>query len=141
MDDVVWSSLARRRFTLVLLAAFGVTGLLLAALGIGSVVSYTVAQRRRELGIRLALGARPTGVRNLVLGGSMGTVLLGIGAGLGASVVLTRFLRSLLYGVAPADPATLAAVAGLLGAVALAAAWLPARRAVRIDPIETLREG
>ncbi len=141
MDDVVWSSLARRRFTLVLLAAFGATGLLLAALGIGSVVSYTVAQRRRELGIRLALGARPVGVRNLVLGGSMGTVLVGIGAGLAASLALTRLLRSLLYGVAPTDPVTLAAVAGLLGAVALAAAWIPARRAVRIDPIETLREG
>lgn len=139
MDEVVWSSLAQRRFTLVLLAAFAATGLLLAAVGIGSVVSYTVAQRRRELGIRLALGARPAGVRNLVLGSSMRTVALGIAAGLAASLALARLLRSLLYGVAPADPATLAAVTGLLAAVALAAAWLPARRGVRIDPIETIR--
>ncbi len=85
MDRVVWSSLARRRFTLVLLAAFAGTGLLLAAVGIGSVVSYTVARRRRELGIRLALGARPSGVRNLVLRGSLGTVGLGIALGLVAS--------------------------------------------------------
>jgi len=140
LDEVVWSSLARRRLTLVLLAAFALTGLLLAAVGIGSVVSYTVAQRRRELGIRLALGARPGGVRDLVLWGSMRTVLAGVAAGLAASLALGRVLRSLLYGVAPSDPATLGAVAGLLGAVALAAAWLPARRAVRIDPVETLRE-
>ncbi len=140
MDEVVLGSLARRRFTLLLLAAFAVTGLLLAAAGIGSVVSYTVAQRRRELGIRLALGARPGGVRNLVLRGSLGTVAVGIAVGLGASLALGRTLGSLLYGVAPSDPATLGAVAGLLAAVAATAAWLPARRAVRIDPIETLRE-
>lgn len=139
MGDVLAGSVARERFSASLLAAFALVGLALAALGIYGVVSYTVAQRRKELGIRLALGATPPRVRNRVLGGSMVTVGAGIALGLAGALAAGRVLASLLYEVEPADPATLGAVAAVLAGTALLAAYLPARETVRIDPLETLK--
>jgi putative ABC transport system permease protein len=139
MGDVIAGSVASRRFQATLLGAFALVGLLLAAVGIYGVVSYTVAQRKKELGIRLALGATPPRVRNQVLAGSMATVGIGIVLGLAASLAGGRLLASLLYDVAPTDPATLGATAAILAAIALGAAWLPAQETVRIDPLETLK--
>jgi predicted permease len=139
MDEIVTGSVARRRFSASLLGGFALVGLLLAAVGIYGVVSYTVAQRKKELGIRLALGATPPRVRNSVLAGSMATVGVGIVLGLAASLAGGRLLASLLYDVAPTDPATLGATAAILATIALAAAWLPAQETVRIDPLETLK--
>ncbi|MFP3939582.1 MAG: ABC transporter permease [Thermoanaerobaculia bacterium] len=139
MDRVVTASVARERFSATLLGGFALVALVLAAVGIYGVVSYTVAQRRRELGVRLALGATPRRVQRLVVGGSMATILAGIGLGVAGSVAGGRVLASLLYEVEPADPATLAAVSALLAATGLAATWLPARQTARIDPQETLR--
>lgn len=139
LTDVVAGSVSRERFSAALLGGFALVGLLLAVVGVYGVVSYTVAQRRRELGIRLALGATPPRVRNHVLAGSMATVGVGIVLGLAASVAAGRLLQSLLYGVEPADPAVLASVSALLAATALGATWLPARETTRIDPVETLK--
>jgi putative ABC transport system permease protein len=139
MDRVVLDSVARQRFAASLLAGFALVGLTLAALGIYGVVSYTVAQRRRELGIRLALGASPRRVRNQVVASSMATVGAGIALGLAGALAAGRLVASLLYGVEPTDPATLAAVAALLAGAAFLATYLPARETVRIDPVETLK--
>jgi putative ABC transport system permease protein len=133
--------LGQRRFVMLLLGAFAVASLLLAALGIYAVLSYDVAQRRREIGIRLALGARPAALSRLVLW--RGTVLASSGLVLGglASMAFTRVLRGLLFEVAPGDLATLVGVAALLGIVAALASYLPARRAIHTDPIAALRDG
>jgi putative ABC transport system permease protein len=134
-------SFGQRRFVMLLLAVFAVAALLLAALGIYAVLSYDVAQRRREIGIRMALGARPGAVSRLVLW--RGTALAGIGlvgGGLG-SIAFARVLRGLLFEVAPDDVTTFVAVSVLLGAVAAAASYLPARRVIRTDPIAALRDG
>ncbi|HEX6198977.1 MAG TPA: FtsX-like permease family protein, partial [Thermoanaerobaculia bacterium] len=139
MGEVVSGSVARQRFSASLLGGFALVGLLLAAVGIYGVVSYTVAQRRKELGIRLALGATPPRVRNQVLTGAMAPVAAGLALGLAGSLAAGRLVASLLYGVEPADPATLATVAALLAGTALAASYLPARETVRIDPVETLK--
>jgi putative ABC transport system permease protein len=139
LGDVVSGSVARQRFSASLLGGFALVGLLLAAVGIYGVVSYTVAQRRKELGIRLALGATPPRVRNQVLTDAMAPVAAGLALGLAGSLAAGRLVASLLYGVEPADPATLATVAALLAATALAASYLPARETVRIDPVETLK--
>jgi len=139
MGEVVSGSVARQRFAASLLSGFALVGLLLAAVGIYGVVSYTVAQRRKELGIRLALGATPPRVRNQVLAGSMAPVAAGLALGLAGSLAAGRLVASFLYGVAPADPATLVTVAALLAGIALAACYLPARETVRIDPVETLK--
>ena len=131
----------QRRFVMLLLAAFALAALLLAALGIYAVLSYDVAQRRREIGIRMALGARPGAVSRLVLW--RGTVLAGIGLLVGgvASIGFARVLRGLLFEVAPDDVTTLVSVSLLLGVVAAAASYLPARRVIRTDPIAALRDG
>ncbi|HUO86596.1 MAG TPA: FtsX-like permease family protein, partial [Thermoanaerobaculia bacterium] len=139
MDRLVFDSVARQRFAASLLGGFALIGLTLAALGIYGVVSYTVAQRRRELGIRLALGASPRRVRNQVVASSMATVGAGIALGLAGALAAGRLAASLLYGVEPTDPATLAAVAALLAGAAFLATYLPARETVRIDPVETLK--
>ena len=134
-------SFGQRRFVMLLLAAFAATALLLAALGIYAVLSYDISQRRREIGIRMALGARPGAVSRLVM--FRGTALAGIGLAVGglASVAFARVLRGLLFEVAPDDPATFVGVSLLLGAVAAAASYLPARRVIRTDPIAALRDG
>ncbi len=137
--EVVDRSIAEPRLYATLLALFAAVALTLAAVGIFGVMAYTVAQRRRELGIRLALGARPGGVLRLVVGQAAVLVAVGIALGLLGTLALSRVLAGLLFGVSATDPATLAAVAVGLGAVALLASWLPARAATRIAPSEALR--
>jgi putative ABC transport system permease protein len=139
MEEVMGRSLAQRRFTLLLLAAFAGLALLLTALGVYGVVSLSVSRRRRELGIRLALGARPGRVQRLVLSRAMAAVGLGLLAGLAGALALSRLLASLLFGVSPFDPPTFVAVAALLGAAALAASLVPAHRSSRIEPVEVIR--
>jgi putative ABC transport system permease protein len=140
LDDVVRGSEGSRRFVMVLLVSFATLALVLAAVGIVGVVAYSVTQRRHEIGIRIALGAQTRDVLSLVLTRSMTWVLAGVGAGLAGSLLLTRLLGGLLYGVKPSDPGVLAAVSLLLAAVALAASYAPARRATKVDPVSALRQ-
>ncbi|HEX5439109.1 MAG TPA: ABC transporter permease [Gemmatimonadaceae bacterium] len=139
MDQVVHDSVAQPRFYLLLLSAFAGIALLLAALGIYGVISYTVSQRTRELGIRLALGASHERVVRMVLGQGLWLTLGGILLGLAAAFGLTRLITSLLFGVGAIDPLTFAGVAVILAAVAVLASWLPARRAARVDPVIAMR--
>lgn len=140
MDEVMQQSMARTSFTLVMLMIAAAVALLLGAIGIYGVISYSVSQRRREIGVRMALGAQRADVGRMVVGQAMVLAAGGVGLGLVASFVLTRLMSSLLFGVRPVDPATYAVVAALLAAVAAAASWMPARRAADIDPAWTLRE-
>ncbi|MGB7622471.1 MAG: ABC transporter permease, partial [Terriglobia bacterium] len=119
--------------------AFGLLALILAAVGIYGVIAYTTRQRTYEIGIRVAVGAQQRDIFRLVLGQGLGLTLLGLGIGLGLSFALTRFLRSMLFGVGTTDPLTFGLVAGLLGVVSLAACIIPARRAMRVDPMTALR--
>jgi len=139
MEDVVGGSVGSRRFPMLLLSGFALLALVLAAVGIAGVVGYSVVQRTQEIGVRVALGARATDVLRLVIGHSLSWTLAGIAAGVAASLGLLRFLRTLLFGVTPADPIVLAGVSVLLVAVALAATYVPARRAMRVDPVSALR--
>ncbi|HKQ72232.1 MAG TPA: ABC transporter permease [Blastocatellia bacterium] len=142
MEDVLWRSIGRPRFNTLLLAVLAVVGLALAVVGIYGVMSYAVSQRTHEIGIRIALGARPPDVFKLVLRQGMALTLIGVGIGLAASLALTRALfgwLGWLYGVRPTDPATFIGVPLLLTAVALLACYIPARRATKLDPMETLR--
>jgi len=139
LDDYLGQSVAQRRFSMTLLAIFSTVALVLAALGIYGVLAYSVAQRTREIGVRMALGARDSAVAGMVVREAFGVVGVGLALGVGGALVLTRVLASLLYEVSPTDPATFAGVAFILGAVALAASYLPARRAARVDPIVALR--
>jgi putative ABC transport system permease protein len=138
---VAWlgQSVAQRRFSMALLAIFASVALILAAIGIYGVLAYSVAQRTREIGVRMALGARETAVLSMVVRQGMRVVLTGIAIGVAGALVLTRVLTSLLYGVSATDPVTFIAVAGMLAAVALLASYLPARRAARVDPLVALR--
>ena len=139
LEQVVADSIGERRFTMLLLGMFGGVALLLAVVGIYGVTAYGVAQRTREMGIRLALGAAPGAVRWLVLGEGLRLAALGLGAGLLLALAGARVIRSQLYGVGSADPATYVALAGVLLLVAAAATWIPARRATRVDPAIALR--
>ena len=139
MEQVMADSLARRRLTLTLLAAFAGGAILLAALGIYGVTAYMVTQRQQEIGLRMALGASRTDVLGLVVGQGMSLMLAGLGAGLVLSLGLTWVLGSLLFSVRPYDPMSLAAAAGALALVALIACSLPAWRATRVDPLVALR--
>lgn len=139
MADRVAGSVADRRFMLLVLGGFAALALILAAVGIYGVVSYTVARRTREMGIRLALGAEPESVRGLVLGGAMRTVVVGVAAGLCGAIAVNRLLESFLFDVAPWDPLTFAAVPLLLLATAFLASWVPARRSTRVDPVRAMR--
>jgi putative ABC transport system permease protein len=139
MDDIRRSSVAQQRFQVRLAAGFALAALILAALGIYGVVAHNVAQRTREIGIRLAFGADPAGVRRLVVGQSLRPIAFGLLGGLGAALAGGRLLASLLYETSPRDPATLALVAVVLGSTAIAACWLPARRATKVDPLVALR--
>jgi len=139
MDELMADSASAPRLTLVLLGAFAGLALLLAAIGIYGVMSCTVNQRKHELGIRAALGADAGQVLRLVVGGAMALALAGVVIGTAAALALTRVLESLLYGVSATDPGTFAAVAALVALVALLASYIPARRAMRIPPVEALR--
>jgi putative ABC transport system permease protein len=139
LDNLVFDSLKARRFSLWLLGAFAVLALALAVVGIYGVMSFATAQRTRELGVRLALGASAGAIQQLILRQGLRLALLGVGCGLVAALVLTRLLRTLVYGVSTSDPLTFAGVALLLTLVALAACWVPARRATKVDPMIALR--
>ncbi len=139
MEEVVHDSTGSRRFPMLLLSVFSVLALVLAAVGIVGVVGHSVAQRTREIGIRMALGAESLDVLRLMVNGSMLWVLVGLGVGVAGSAGLTRLLSGLLYDVRPLDPVVLGGVSAILAAVALLASYLPARRAAKIDPIAALR--
>ena len=139
LEQLVARQTAARRFNTTLLGAFALLAVGLALVGIYGVTSYAVAQRQRELGIRLALGARPKDVMRLLVGESLMRVVIGVMLGLAIALVASRALVSMLYGVQRWDPLTFAGTALLLGAVAIIATWLPARRATRVDPMVTLR--
>jgi putative ABC transport system permease protein len=139
LDEVVSRSISQPRFYMLLLGVFAVLALTLAAIGIFGVLSYAVSQRTREIGIRMALGAQGRTVVGLVVRQAMTLVAIGLAAGTIAARFLSQTLTKMLFGVGPTDPATFAAVAVLLAAVALLASYLPARRATRVDPIVALR--
>jgi putative ABC transport system permease protein len=139
LDRLASESLALRRVSMLVLAAFAAVALALAALGLYGVMSFSVAGRTREIGVRMALGARPRQILAMVLGQGLAVTGLGVAVGLAAALALTRVLASLLYGVSATDAASLAAVAALLVSVALAASYVPARRATRVDPMTALR--
>jgi predicted permease len=139
MQQVVVQSTARNDFNALLLTVFAAVALLLAAIGIYGLMAYTVQQRTQEIGIRLALGAGPSQMRNMVMAQGMRLALIGVVVGLGAAFGLSRLMASLLYGVKFSDPLVFASVALTLTAVALLATYLPARRATRVDPLVALR--
>jgi predicted permease len=139
MDQVVKRSMANRRFSLELLGVFAVVALLLAAIGIYGVMSYSFSQRTHEVGIRVALGAQRLDILRMAVGEGMFVVAIGLVAGIAGAVAVTRVFQSMLFGVDATDPVTLAVVVGILAAVALLACYIPARRATRVDPLVALR--
>jgi len=139
MQDVIADSVLRRKFAMLLLSIFAGLAVALAAIGLYGVMSYAVSQRTREIGLRMALGARKVDVLKMVVGQGMLLVVGGIGAGFVASLALTRLMSGLLFGVSAGDPSTFGVVCGLLTAVALAASFVPARRAAKVDPMVALR--
>lgn len=139
MERVVDTTLTRPRFYTTLLAGFAGFSLLLAALGLFGVISYSVARSRRAIGVRMALGASPGSVTRRVVREGMTLTMLGLAVGIAAAAALTRLLGSLLHGVSPTDPLTVAGVTLFLSAIALLASWLPARRAARVDPMVAMR--
>jgi predicted permease len=140
MDQIIARSVADRRFALELLGVFATLALLLAAIGIYGVMSYSFSQRTHEVGIRVALGAQRLDILRMALGEGMRIVVIGLAAGLAGAVIVTRVFRSMLFGIGPADPVTFVSVAGILAGVALLACYLPAQRATRVDPLVALRE-
>jgi putative ABC transport system permease protein len=139
MDEVMQASVAAPRFRTLLLGLFGLTALLLAGLGIYGVMSYSVSQRRREIGIRMALGAERPGVLKLVLRRSLLLTLAGLGTGLAGALGLTHLLSGMLYEIRPTDPLSFVGVTAVLTACALLASYIPAKRATKVDPMEALR--
>jgi len=139
MDDVVAKNLSARRFALEILGIFATVAFLLACIGIYGVVAYTLSQRTGEIGLRMALGAQRSDILRIVLGEGALIVVAGVGAGLFGSVMLTRFLQTMLFEIKPTDPITFTALTILLAGVALMASFIPARRASRIDPLVALR--
>jgi putative ABC transport system permease protein len=140
MEEVMQASVGSRRFPMLLLGVFASVALALAVVGVYGVVSYVVSQRRKEIGIRVALGAGRSAVTRHVMRGSVIPVAVGITVGIGGAVAASRLLESVLYEVRPSDPIVLGSIALLLATAALAASWFPARRAARLDPLVVLRE-
>jgi ABC-type antimicrobial peptide transport system permease subunit len=139
MTQVAAESVSRRKFAMQLVGLFGVLALLLAGVGIYGVIAYSVTQRTREIGIRVALGASSSAILRWVLREGMILTIAGVGVGLLGALALTRLLRSLLFGVGPTDIVTYGALAILLTVVALIACYVPARRATKVDPLVALR--
>ena len=139
LESYIDDARAPMRFNLILIAIFGVIALTLASVGLYSVMAYSVTQRSHELGIRIAVGASPRDILRLVLGQGIRLTLIGAAFGLLASLLVTRALASLLFGVSATDPVTFIAVPVVLALVAMLACYLPARRAMRVDPIIALR--
>jgi putative ABC transport system permease protein len=139
MEQLIWEDVGSRRFVLLLIAVFAALALILTLIGIHGVISYSVAQRTQEIGIRRAVGAQDRDVLKLVLQQGLLCTAVGIGLGLAGAWGLTRVLASYLYEVRPLDPATFCGVSGLLAVAALAASYFPARRAAGIDPAAALR--
>jgi putative ABC transport system permease protein len=139
MEDLLWVSVAKARFSTVMLGLFAGMALLLAVTGIYGVVSYGVAERTREIGIRVALGAQRSDVLRMVLRQGLILAACGVGVGVAMAVAATRLMASLLFGTSPSDPATFASVASLLIAMALLACYVPARHAMQVDPMVALR--
>lgn len=139
LDSIVSGSVASQRFTMILLGAFAVLAVLLASIGIYGVISYVVGQRSHEIGLRIALGAYRSDVLRLVLREGAAMAIIGVLIGMAAAFGLTRLLTKVLYGVSAHDPLTFLSVAILLAGVALVASYVPARRAMRVDPVVALR--
>jgi len=139
MDEIEARNTARQRFNMLLLTVFGSAGLLMAAIGIYGVMSYSVQQRTQELGVRMALGAQASNLRNMVIRQGMALTLIGVALGAGGAFWLTRFLASFLFGVKTVDPIAFVATPVLLCVVALLSIWIPAKRATRVDPMTALR--
>ena len=139
LDDALSASLSERRFSMEMVALFAVTALLLAGLGIYGTISYMVSERAHEIGIRLALGAKRAKILEMVLCQGLGLALCGAAVGLVGALIVARLMAGLLYGVRPTDPLTFVGVTLVLTVVALAACYIPARRAMRVDPLVALR--
>ncbi len=139
MQTILVQSTARQDFRMLLMSIFAGLAVVLAAIGIYGLMGYSVQQRTREIGIRMALGAQASAVRNMVVRQGMGLAVAGVGLGLAAAFYLTRFLASFLFGVKALDPLVFLAVPALLTGVALLAVWLPALRAARVEPLRALR--
>jgi ABC-type antimicrobial peptide transport system permease subunit len=139
LDETVSASLAERRFSMEMVALFAFTALLMAGLGIYGVISYMVSERSHEIGIRMALGAERVSILHIVLRQALGLALAGAGIGLVCALIVSHLMAGLLFGVRPTDPLTFAGVALLLIGVALLACYIPARRAIRVDPMVALR--
>jgi putative ABC transport system permease protein len=140
MDQIIARSVADRRFALELLGVFAAAALLLAAIGIYGVMSYSFSQRTHEVGIRIALGAQRLDILRMALGEGLWIVAIGLASGLAGAAIVTRFFQSMLFNIAPIDPVTFVSVAAILAGVALFACYIPARRATRVDPLIALRE-
>ncbi|HXT74392.1 MAG TPA: FtsX-like permease family protein, partial [Candidatus Angelobacter sp.] len=139
MQENIATSVSDPRFRTMLLGIFAASALLLSIIGLYGLMAYSVAQRTAEIGIRLALGAQRGDVMKMIIGDGLKLVLIGVALGIGGAFALTRLLARFLYGVVPNDPATFVAVPVILAVVALVACWIPARRAMRIDPMVALR--
>lgn len=140
LDEILAASLAQQQFSMLLLASFASLALILAAVGIYSVLAYAVRQRQREIGIRIALGAQLGDVLKMVVAEGMRPALIGVALGLAGALALSRVLASLIFGVSQSDPLTFASVSALLATVALVASLVPAYRATRVDPMRALRD-
>jgi len=139
MGQLVSNSIVRPRLYATLLGTFAAVAVALAAVGLYGVMAFAVTQRTREIGIRIALGARRSAIMKLVIGQSLVLVAAGVALGLGASAAVTQYLEGMLFGVTPSDPMTFAVVSGLFVLVALAAAFVPARRASLVEPVIALK--
>jgi putative ABC transport system permease protein len=139
LSQVYAASLGSRRFNVILIGFFGITALLLATAGVFGVMAYSVSRRTREIGVRVALGARPGDALRMIVGHGLRTIFIGVAIGIAGSLALTRTVESQLFGVTATDPLTFGSVTLLLVGAALLACYIPARRATKVDPVVALR--